>query len=336
MDRPAPPDSVQSLSEASARLRRFKRNLVADLFTQQGKFGELVQELRVAAKITPIVGIPPEDTFVHYPPLQLEQAGGEGQQLFRYLWISQMHKFRDVVVPQVYRTSYELSRSWITFLSACLLYDPPETDLLRFARYADPVPLPSEDDKAQANDPETEKKALEVPVLPIEWLQDPQKAIDDAHWYRDAIIDEIGKQFLEPLGLDIQEMYETVVHRIRDYGTKPWTLGHKYVDRQLANEHKPYIFVTEETTEDDVKKAFRSIRASQQQRGRGGRPTRDRLVAIQCAVLYDRYRSMDSTDKRRRNWTYESLAKEFDLDSADAAEDYVNLGRKLMDEKVTP
>ena len=113
-------------------------------------------------------------------------------------------------------------------------------------------------------------------------------------------------------------------------------LGHKYVERQEANEPQPYIFVTDETTEKDIKKAFRAIKASRRLRSSGGRPRRDRLVAVQCAVLYDRHRTIDPTDKRRRNWTYESLAQEFDLESAAAAEDYVDLGRELMNEKDTP
>jgi hypothetical protein len=51
-------------------------------------------------------------------------------------------------------------------------------------------------------------------VLPIKWLPDPFRARDDAHWYRDAIIDEIGKQFLEPRGLDIWEMYGSVIRKV--------------------------------------------------------------------------------------------------------------------------
>ena len=136
-------------------------------------------------------------------------------------------------------------------------------------------------------------------MLPIKMLPDPFKARDDAHWYRDAIINEIGKQYLEPLGLDIWEMFETEIRRIRDDGGEQWMLGHKYVERQEANEPQPYIFVTDETTEEDVKKAFRAIKASRRQRSSGGRPRRDQSVAVpECAVLYDRHRAIDPTDKR--------------------------------------
>jgi hypothetical protein len=55
------------------------------------------------------------------------------------------------------------------------------------------------------------------------------------------------------------------------------------------------------------------------------------LIAVQCAVLYDRHNSEDSTDKRRRKWTYRRLAEEFGLASARAARDFVNLGREICE-----
>jgi hypothetical protein len=309
--------------------------LVADLFTQQGEFGELVQELRVIAKITPIVQVPPPvDTTVHYPPHELERAGGENQRLFRYMWLSSMFTFRDRVIPEVYRTSDDLSRAWIKFLSACLLYDPPETELLEFARYADPFPVASDTDE-RGRSSATEQSS-DAPVLPIVRLQDPSRAIDDAHWYRDTIIDEIGKQFLKPRGLDIWEMYHAVIWSKGDYEGEESSIGLEYAQRQLDNEPRPYIFVTEETTVEDVKEAFRAIKASQGQRGRRGRPSRDRLTAIQCAVLYDRYNSTTRDDARRKKWSLERLAETFELESIEAAEAHVELGREEIARKPAP
>jgi hypothetical protein len=183
---------VESLSEASARLRRFKRNLVADLFTQQGEVGELVRRLRDKAKIIPIVPVPPPvDTTVHYPSHKLEQVGGENQQLLRSLWLSSMVTYQDRVIPQVYRTSYDLSVAWTKFLSACLLYDPPETELLEFASYADPFPVAFDTDERDRGS--ATEQFSDAAVLPIVRLQDPYRARDDAHWYR-AII---GRSLLQ-------------------------------------------------------------------------------------------------------------------------------------------
>jgi hypothetical protein len=59
---------------------------------------------------------------------------------------------------------------------------------------------------------------------------------------------------------------------------------------------------------------------------------RDPLVAIQCAILYNRHNQKDPEDGRRRTWTYERLAEEFGLKSARAATAHVIVGRKILGE----
>ena len=325
---------MESLPGANAKLRRFKRELVASLFLRRGAFWGYVQRSRSEAGIDPIVQTPePVDTHAHYPS-SWEQMGEVEQCLLRSAWLKLTFALRDEVIPEVYRL-LSSPVDWTTFMSACLLYDPPETELLAFARIGDDG-LMTPDVEEYVGDLNLERSS-DAPVLPIKMLADPVRARDDAHWYREAVIDEIGKRFLEPQGLRTWEVFQSVIGIRRDGEGTLSSLGHEYAQRQLDNEPRPHIVVTEETTEEDVKKAFRAINASQRLRGQGGRPPRDQLVAIQCAVLYDgRRRSIDAEDKRRRNWTYESLAKEFGLQSANAAENYVNFGRKVMADQDTP
>jgi hypothetical protein len=63
-----------------------------------------------------------------------------------------------------------------------------------------------------------------------------------------------------------------------------------------------------------------------------GKSERDPLVAIQCAILYDRHNQKDSADGRRRTWTYERLAEHFKLKSTRAATEYVTAGREILRE----
>jgi hypothetical protein len=308
--------------------------MVVDLFLQRGTFWEYVHKARAAGGIVPAVRTPePVDTRAYYPP-SWDRAGEVEQQLIKGAWLNIIHALRRDLIPEIYRLP-DSPINWVAFLSACLLYDPPDTELLAFARIGDENPVTAEAEE-QVRDADTEL-STDALVLPIKMLPDPDKVKEDAHWYRDAIIEEIGRRFIEPQGLDTWEVFESVIRTIRrDEEGNSWYLAHEYASRQLDYELQPYIFVTDETTEEDVKKAFRAIKASRRQRRSGGRPRRDRLVAVQCAILYDRHRAIDPTDKRRRNWTYESLAQEFDLESADAAEAYVDLGRKIMAEKDTP
>src|SRR5215212_4755471 len=246
-----------SISDASEKLRRFKRDLVADLFLQRGTLWEYVQRVRTELGISSAVQIPePVETRAHYPG-SWEQLGQLEQQFLRGAWLNLTHALRNEIVPEIYRLPLS-PVDWTAFISASLLYDPPESQLLAFARLGDDW-LASADADERVLDHATERSS-DAPVLPIVRLPDPFRARDDAHWYRDTIIDEIGKQFLEPRGLDIWEMYHAVIWSRGDYEGEESSIGLEYAQRQLDNELRPYIFVTEETTVEDVKKAFRSIK----------------------------------------------------------------------------
>lgn len=91
---------------------------------------------------------------------------------------------------------------------------------------------------------------------------------------------------------------------------------------KLAKKHRGeipprhYIKIDEHTTEDDVRYAFRMIARMHGRPPKGGRPRRDPLMGLQCAILYDRQNDRDPKDPRRKKWTYEKLAKKFGLPSA--------------------
>ena len=85
------------------------------------------------------------------------------------------------------------------------------------------------------------------------------------------------------------------------------------------------ITVEEHTTEADVRQAYWRIKSARQEASKGGRPERDQFVAVQCAILHDEANPPDSVDGRRRRWSYERLAEEFDLESPRAAGAHVEL-----------
>jgi hypothetical protein len=219
--------------------------------------------------------------------------------------------YRKQVVPEMY--SYiKHSDDWYTFLSACLLFDPPDAGLEEFAAYGDPTPITS---LPLGSDPD---KGSGIVAPPIKYLQDPYKAQEDARWYWEQIINDIGERFLKPLGLDVWAMAEAVKYRRPKPGEEFYGPADEYPNRVLQNEPRPYIFVGEETTEEDVRRAFRLLK---RQRGysKRGRPPRDRLTAIQCAILVDRY-----------GWSYQQLTKRYGWTSKDAAKEHVGYGRELL------
>ncbi len=83
------------------------------------------------------------------------------------------------------------------------------------------------------------------------------------------------------------------------------------------------------TSEQDVRDAFRMISKSIGLR-KGTKPPRDRLTAVQCALLHNRHNDPDPEDKRIRKWSYAKLGDEFGFGTR-AAKDYVVLGREILE-----
>ena len=191
---------MASLSESNKRLSKFKRDLVAGLFAQHGVFHEHVKALRGAFNITPIVQVPPLVKTIHFPSHELEQADNFVREQFRHLWMSQVLALRNEVVPQAYR-----QQNWTKFLSACLIYDPPDTELLAFADHGDAVDATSNSAKSAAGS--GTNHSSHAPTLPIEHIPDPTRLRDETLWYYRTAIYEIGKHFLQPMVLDILEMF---------------------------------------------------------------------------------------------------------------------------------
>jgi hypothetical protein len=236
--------------------------------------------------------------------------------------------------------------SWLLFASACVLYDPPETALIQFAEYATPEPyrVPFGNSYRGVD----VDKSLSMQALPIRGQPDSADLREMIMSQVDLILDEINKHHLQDLGLDVHAMWQDVT-------SKPDVISEIYRQEELLRQ-RLYIEVFEHTTDNDVRAARRAIRAMQerarfsvpaaadpatrleifQEKQNRPRPraksARDPLVAIQCAILYDRHNHKDPADGRRRIWTYERLADHFELKSTRAATEYVIAGRDILKE----
>jgi hypothetical protein len=227
-----------------------------------------------------------------------------------------------------------------------VLYDPPETALIKFAEYATPKPYRLSFGNSYRG--EDVDKSLSIQALPVREQPDSADLRDMIMSQVDLILDEINKHYLQDLGLDVHAMWQ-------DVASKPDVMNEIYRQEELLRQ-RLYIEVHEHTTDKDVRAARRAIRVIQerdrfrvpgaadpatrleilkekqnspQPRGKSGR---DPLVAIQCAILYDRHNGKDLEDGRRRTWTYKRLAERFKLKSARAATEYVIAGREILRE----
>ena len=219
--------------------------------------------------------------------------------------------------------------SWERFLSLCVMNDPPETGLIRFADYNNPRPtaLPpilSEWSEEQRAMKEQHYWPLRMVAPPVRVFEDPDTVFRRESWLHWSLIAKVQERLHEEgLKVDLTAMF-------RQERFEQETI--KEVIETYPSSRGLYIEVNEWTTWNDVENAFRLIRQRSPGPQEGGAPGRDPLVALQCALLYDRHNSTDPDDGRVKKWTYKLLSKEFGLKSPRAAREHVELGRRLLRE----
>jgi hypothetical protein len=311
-----PKNSAKLDSDALSRLQRFKRQLVLELFMKQGPFWETIEELRKRWGIEAVTQVPSPDFNLPYSCDYFQNPGDYWE------WDKCICSLLEDTVPErFYR--YFGEDEWETFLSACVHYDPPETNLLAFATFEDPSPIcvipedthPGFDTASLSEDYDVESLPTMV-APPIQMLRDPRVSHDLEKTFWLYVIQELTKRYLKPLGLDDSDVAPMVGRILAD---APKELYEYVVCGEKKREKlRPYIAVDEYTTEEDVRRAFRMIRATQGGPSRS-RHKRDPLISVECAILHDRH-----------GWTYEQLAHRHDWKDPSRAGKYIKVGRNVL------
>lgn len=318
-------------SDEGNRIVRFKRKLVLDLFLRRGRFWEEIKEMRERWEVeaTPR---PPSSTQIIIRP---EKAAGSNKNFYE----DELTELRERVIPLRYSEAirdWELPGGpgnnwmrWERFLSLCVMNDPPETGLIRFADYNNPrptalPPIRSERSEEQRAMKEQHYWPLRMVAPPVKMLEDPDTAVRGESWLHLTLIAKVQERLHEEgLKIDLTAMFEQ--ERLEQETFRE-------VFKTYPPSHGLYIEVNEWTTWNDVENAFRLIRQRSPGPQEGGAPGRDPLVALQCALLYDRHNSTDPEDGRVKTWTYKLLSEELGLKSPRAAREHVELGRSILRE----
>jgi hypothetical protein len=304
-------------SDAVTRLAKLKRHLVFELFTQRGPFWEAIRDVRARLGVETRTELPPPN--LAYAVLVAEEEWPEGASESRERLVGEVFHLMDLAIPKEYRDVKVFDVPWIGFLLGCVLFDPPETELLVFARYSDPKPMAFRSEQKER--PERQRY---MPAPPVRFLRDP----DEVNWAMFELwaltMVEVQEKHLEPLGLNLWTMIEDV--------WETTDLLQRHQDKIKANPALPYIPGVG-TTGEDARRAVGLLRGGFGGRSKEGAPTRDPLIALQAAILYVRHNAPDPDDRRSRRWTHERLAKEFGLKSARVAQAYVEEGKKTLEKK---
>ncbi len=303
-------------SSAAAKLQRFTGDLVLGLFARRGAFWNAVRDMRTRWGIEATRQVPPaiNPGSFHYPEF-IDPENDEHAVGIAAKWRGDLHFLQEKVVPEWHLKGIG-SMQWRSFLSACVLYDPPVPGLPEFAALNDPTPH-----KGIAFFPNPQQllglKWSKIPSMvapPIKSLQDPEEVKRTEKWFYERLIQEIGERYLKPLGLDIQDMRRNVLKNTPG-------LWEEYHKRQQQNPPRECIIPDEFTTKEDVGHGFDIIAAMWQDRPSGHRFKRDPLIAVECAILHDRH-----------EWTYEQLANRYGWQDSSRASKYIKDGRDILQE----
>jgi hypothetical protein len=138
---------------------------------------------------------------------------------------------------------------------------------------------------------------VDPPVRPLWALGE----VKDWYWHR--ILNHSGERYLEPQGVDVGTLLDNVMLDIPG-------LEAEYRERYERYSKRYYIGVDDYTSLEYVKSAFHMIRKVQP--SEDIKPSREPLVAVQCAILYDRHNDRDpktggDEDEPTRGWPTASV-----------------------------
>jgi hypothetical protein len=290
---------------------------VLQLYVQRGPFWEAVQQLRLRRGIEPSTHIPSIHMLLWLsPPSFDKQHDNIRTEDQRKEWEEADMRWRDDlltiilrVVPERFRARHSLNSpfDWYGFISACVLHDPPKTDLRKFSEIGGPWAS-----SLWLQSTKDHNNTYVTVGSPIRWFADPDeiRRIEIECWT--AGLDKLDDLHLQHLGLNLADMIEDVHRKFPEIRRVRAEKLH-YLNKRR------YIEVDEHTTEDEVRKAFRMLAEAHRTRPEAARPKRNRLLCVECAVLHDRY-----------TWTYEQLAERYGWHDHTLASKYIRDGRSIL------
>ena len=313
-------------TRAASDLRLLKQDLVLGLFMRRGAFWEAIKELRSRRGIKAVSGLPRGGRIFPFIPLPPD-AGAAAQSpdysmnTSEYLkgdkyerWTDDLISIIYKVIPERFYPRYASTSSlskWYGFIAACVLYNPPAGQLPEFADMGGPW---ASGLVRWRGDEEPSSSTYVMEVSPVRRIFDPveTKRIEAKYWT--TVLQKLHEMHLRPRGLDIDSLLEDVDDQFPEIKrTKQ-----QEMDR-LKRGH--FIEVDEYTTEEDVRNAFRVLSEAHRARPKTGRPSRNRLICVEAAILHDEH-----------EFTYEQLAERYGWKDPTLASKYVKDGRTILNE----
>lgn len=302
-------------SGLAAAFRACKRDFVIQVFKGKGPFWEAVKSMRSRWSVEPVTEIPRR----RLPgPLGLRPENITEENVGQ--WLGELNAVAEDLAPAELCAKDKYT-NWHDFVGACVLYDPPPSQLLEFADIGEPgkevilSPSPESRMLDKFRDESIEHRKMAWP--PVKQMRGEEEIVhrEERHW--SDLLETVWSVHLKPLGISFGQMmleaFESDFYREK---TDEWNKN-----KPRGDGLKYYIEVDRFTTEEDVKYAVRMLSAAQEARPKTGRASRDRLTCVEAASLHDEY-----------GWTYEQLAELNGWKDITLASKYVKDGRAILNE----
>jgi hypothetical protein len=311
-------------SSGWSEIERCKRSLVIQLVKKSGDFWQAIDDIRrrwsieAECRIPPAAPTLPPDSM-HFPrnaPVRVNNPYKEGWEEWSFFldeWKQELESLCDKAIPASARFSDSyLSRQWWGgFLSACVVYDPPDAELEGYADNHPQIFIGTYDPEDRFRDDFPKLFMSRPPIVYTRRAEDIERAYSR---YAEEVAIRVAERLLqdEPGDDAIKTVLEVLGERDLD--------GPLEAER-IENPTRAFIEVRPWHTEQDIISAFRMISATQDRENHGNR-SRDPLRALQCAILHDRC-----------GWTYEEIAGEYGWSvGSNKVGKYIKDGRTILDE----
>jgi hypothetical protein len=98
------------------------------------------------------------------------------------------------------------SAEWEDFISACILFDPPHKQLEEFTQRGDPRYFNPAEPGAKGGRAPLQARAS------IRLLATDESDLEGVYlWLVDRLLEEVGKRYLEPTGIDVEAAIEEIL-----------------------------------------------------------------------------------------------------------------------------
>ena len=245
-------------SSAEDRLREIRRELVIQLYSRRGPLWEAVRDVRERRKIKPKRQLPPP-VRVWLLPEDAPEREDDSQKYAEYAfqWREEMSSIRAKLdlgpsLPTQDLPDYHQEESWKEFRSACVLYDPPEDQLIEFASYGKLKSTALYSDPFWARS----RRSSEMLAPPVKSLWELTLLRD---WYWHRILRFIGERYLEAWDVDVEYVLEHPGSWEPAMTDPDWAIPG--LDEEIEEKYEQYskryyIEVDESTSGDDFKSAL--------------------------------------------------------------------------------